>query len=147
MHFLWKKGNNFENLCLTYPCFCICCGCNSIFCHLLHIYILGTLGHFFHNWCAVYGVCKWLSTVWPAGCVHLYITLCHYHHYGDLSEIIEILKWLSGRYMLSSVCPNFLNYLLFNIWGYVPSAYSFLLWWSWKYTLSHHHHQIGSMNQ
>ena len=30
---------------------------------------------------------------------------------------------------------NSLNYLLFNIWGCVSSAYPFLLWWSWECVL------------
>ena len=63
--------------------------------------------------------------------VCLQVTPCHYHLYADLSEGIELLNCLWG--IRCRVCvkgsDNSLNYLLFNIWGCVSSAYLILLWW------------------
>ena len=65
---------------------------------IYYIYIPGALGHCFHRWCSVYGICKWSDTLWPVGRVRLFANFTfHYHHYADLPEGIE-LKCLSGIY-------------------------------------------------
>ena len=63
--------------------------------------------------------------------VCLQITPSHYHHYADSSEGIELIKCLSGI-----CCRVFVydwdysrNYIYFNIWGCVSSAYPIRLSW------------------
>ena len=41
----------------------------SVICYLC---IPGTLGHCFHYWCSVYGICKWSDTLWSVGNVRLF---------------------------------------------------------------------------
>ena len=69
--------------------------------------------------------------------VCLQITPSHYHHYADLSEGIELIKFLLG--ICCRVCVkdwgNSLEYLSYNIWGCVSSACPILLWWSWECVL------------
>ena len=100
---------------------------------IYYIYIPGTLGHCFHYWYSVYGICKWSDTLWPVVRVRLFAD------YTISLSSLCILIWrhwttkMLVRYMLPS--DNSLNYLIFNIWGCVSSAYPILLWWSWECVL------------
>ena len=51
--------------------------------------------------------------------ISLHITLPHYHHYADVSESIELLKYL---YILPRVYLNLSQF-----------SQSTLLWWLWEY--------------
>ena len=46
----------------------------------------------------------WVDACWICSVICLCITLTHNRHYGDLSESIKHLKYLSGTFCLSSVC-------------------------------------------
>ena len=65
------------------------------------------------------------------------ITPSNYHHYADSSESIELIKCSSG--ICCRVCvwdwDYSLNYLSFNIWGCVSSAYPIHLSWLWECVL------------
>ena len=61
----------------------------------------------------------------------LHITLPHYHHYADLSENIELLKYLSGTFCLECVSKmksilSIIFHAIFII-GCAHSSYPFLL--------------------
>ena len=71
----------------------------------------------------------YLMTWWSYMAI-LHITILHYHHYAGLSEGIELLKCLSAIFCLEY---SSLNYLKFNIWGCVYSAYPFFWCWLWEY--------------
>ena len=99
---------------------------------IFYIHVPGTLGPCFHYWCSVYGVCKWSDTLWYVGCVRLFAdytislsSLCRpiWRHWAT-----KMLVW----YMLPMVLDSdhSLNYILFDIWGCVSSAYPIILWWS-----------------
>ena len=67
--------------------------------------------------------------------VCLHITQPQYHHYADVSERIELLKCLSYTFCRGCAYDQVssLSYLSCNIWGYLYSAYAFLLWWLSEY--------------
>ena len=80
--------------------------------------------------------------------VCLYITTSHYHHYANLSEDIELIKCLSDILVACvRLSISFQLSIIQYVWLRVFSLH-ILLWWLRKYiyTLSYHHHQIGSMN-
>ena len=74
--------------------------------------------------------------------VCLYMTPSHYHHCANLSEDIELIKCLSDIFcgVREQDLAYSLGYPLYNTWGIS------LVMIERKYTLSYHHHQIGSMN-
>ena len=82
--------------------------------------------------------------------VYLQITPSHYHHYADLSEGIELLKYLSG--ICNRVCLRLRQFsqvsFLFNRWGCVSSAYPINspVMISRMRTLPYYQHKIGSMD-
>ena len=123
-----------------FPVVCVWDGCTTIFCHLLHIY-LGDTGNLFQLLMLL------MFSLWYLQMIG-YIMACrscsfvcrlhhHYHNYADLSEGIELIKFLSGT--CCRVCVkdwgNSLEYLSYNILGCVSSACPILLWWSWECVL------------
>ena len=69
-----------------------------------YIYIPVTLGLCFHYRCAVYGVCIWTGTWWPAGRVRVFA-----HYIISLSSLCRLVwrHWsfkVFVRYMMPSVC-------------------------------------------
>ena len=97
---------------------CVWGGCMIVFCHLLQIFIQGTLGSCFHCWCAVYGVCKWSGA------------LCPLDHIGLLLSSVRRLIWkhktsqLHVRYMLSSVCLRLSQFCQLSFIQYIGCASS-----------------------
>ena len=69
--------------------------------------------------------------------VCLYITSSHYHHRANLSEDIELMKFLSD--IFCRVCEwdyaYSLSYPFYDIWGCVFSVYLSPLWWLREYIL------------
>ena len=100
---------------------------------IYYIYIPGTLGPCFHYWCSVYGICKWLDTLWPIGRVRLFAD-----YTISLSSLCRLIwkHWTTKmlvRYMMPSVClrlRQFSQLSLYSLYGAVSSAYPILLWWS-----------------
>ena len=100
---------------------------------IYYIYIPGTLGPCFHYWCSVYGICKWLDTLWPVGRVRLFAD-----YTISLSSLCRLIwkHWTTKmlvRYMMPSVClrlRQFSQLSLYSLYGAVSSAYPILLWWS-----------------
>ena len=106
------------------------------------IYVPGVL----HYWSAVYGVCKWSGTLWPVDLVRLFPP-----YIISLSALCKHIwrQWNSKifvRYMLSNVCLRLSYLLCFYKWGCVFSLPNYLVMIVRVCTLSHYHHQIGSMN-
>ena len=109
-----------SHCCHIFPWLCVWDGCTIIFCHLLHIYIPGTLG--FHYWCSVYGICKWSDTLWPVGRVRLFAD-----YTISLSSLCRLIwkHWTTKmlvRYMMPSVClrlRQFSQLSLYSLYGAV----------------------------
>ena len=118
-------------------------GCTTIFCHLLHIYLgnTGTLFPLFVFSLLMFSL-WYLQTI---GCIIacrscsfvLQITPSHYHHNTDIWR-----HWTNKilvRYICCRVCvydwDYSRNYLSFNIWGCVSSAYPIRLSWLWECVL------------
>ena len=129
---------------------CVWDGCTVIFCHLLHIYIPGTLGPCFHYWCSVFGICKWSDTLWPVGRVRLFVD-----HTISLSSLCRPIwsHWTTKmlvRYRLPSVCLrlrrfsqlSFIQYLGLCVFSLPNSPVTIVR----MCALSYYHHQTGSMN-
>ena len=81
--------------------------------------------------------------------IRILLSPSHYHHCANLSEDIGFIKGLSD--IFCRVCEEdleyYLSYPLYNMWGCVFSVYQFPCDdWENIYTLSHYHHQIGSMD-
>ena len=87
-----------------------------------HIYIYnipGKLGFVSFITVQFDGVCK-LNTLRLDGRIHLFaLTLPPYHHYADVSEGIELLKYLS--HILSSVCLRFSKFAQLSFMQYTFS--------------------------
>ena len=107
--------------------------------NIAHIF-LGT------DLCKMY---KWLDTLWPAGCIHLFA------HCISLSSLWRLIwrHWTSKmlvRYMLSSVCLRSSQFSQLSFIQYmglcVVSLPNFLIKIMKMCTLSCYHHQIWSVN-
>ena len=113
------------------------------------IYILGKPGFCFHYYCAVYDECKYLDTFWLADRVCLFV-----HYTISLSSLCKLIwrHWtckMPVRYILSSVWVRLGIFSQLSIIQYmglcVFSLPISLVMIERIYTLSHYHHQIGSM--
>ena len=117
---------------------------------IYYIYIPGTLGPCFHYWWSVYGICKWSDTLWPAGRVRLFPDCTI-----SLSSLCRPIwrHWTTKmlvRYMLPSVCLrlrrfsqlSFIQYTGLCVFS-LPNSPVIIVRLC---TLSHYHHQTGSMN-
>ena len=100
-----------------------------------------------YAWGGCTTICCRFHTLWPDGCT-LYIALPRYHHYADISESIELLKYL---YILSSVSiiRSIPSVIFHAIYG---ALYNQLTHFSYDdcedtCTLSYYHQQIRSMTQ
>ena len=82
--------------------------------------------------------------------VCLYITPSHYHHCANLSEDMELIKFLSDIYFVE--CVSKIKYILsvihYTICGTVFTQFTHFLCDDWANIciLSYYHHQIRSMN-
>ena len=114
------------------------------------IYISGTLGPCFNYWCSVYGICKWLDTLWPTGHVRLFA-----NYTISLSSLCRLIwrHWTNKmlvRYMLPNVCLrlrqfsqlSFVQYMGLRVFS-LPNSPVMLVRMC---TLSYYHHHIGNMN-
>ena len=140
-----------SHCCHIFPWLCVWDGCTIIFCHLLHIYIPGTLGPRFHYWCSLYGICNWSDTLWPVGRVRLFAD-----YTISLSSLGKLIwrHWTSKmlvRYMPPSVCLRLrqlsqLSYIQYmGLCVFSLSNYPVMI--MRMCTLSYYHHQTGSMNR
>ena len=82
--------------------------------------------------------------------VFLYIIPSHYHHCTNLSEYIELIKYLSN--IFCGVCVSVIKHILSVIHYAIDGAVCFQLThfpfddWRNIYTQSYYHHRIRSMN-
>ena len=111
---------------------------------IYYIYILGTLGPCFNYlclvcWCSGYGICKRSDTLWPAGRVRLFAD-----YTISLSSLCRLIwRHWPNKKRLSGICCRVCvqdwdysrNYLSFNIWDSVSSAYPIRLSWLWECVL------------
>ena len=114
-------------------------------------YVAGKPGICFYYYCAVYDGCKYSNTFWLAEIVLvcLYSTPSHYHHCANLSEGIELIKYLLDVFVeCVSKIKHILSVIHFTICGDVCFQFTHFSCDDWDntYTLSHYHHQIRSMN-
>ena len=77
--------------------------------------------------------------------VCLYNTPSHYHHCANLSDGIKLIKCLSDIFCRVCKIKHFLSVIHYTICGAVCFHF-FCDDCENIYTLSYHHHQIGSMN-
>ena len=81
--------------------------------------------------------------------VYFHTTLPHYHHYADLSESIDLLKCLSGKFSLECVSKikSILPIIFHAICGAVRIQLAHFSYGDCENmsTLSCYHHQIGSV--
>ena len=80
--------------------------------------------------------------------VYLYITPSYYHHCANVSEDIDRIKCLSEIFCRVCKIRHFLSVIQYKIRGAVCFQFTHFPCDDWEnmYTLSYHHHQIGSMN-
>ena len=79
----------------------------------------------------------------------LYITQSHYHHCANLTEDIELIKCLSDIFVECVIMiKHILSFIYYTIYGAVCFQLTHFACDDREntYTLSHYHHQIGSMN-
>ena len=116
---------------------------------ICYIYITGTLGHCFHYWCSVYGICKWSDTLWPVGNVRLFTD-----YILSLSSLCRLIcgHWTTKMlawYRLPSVCLrlrqfsqlSFIQYMGLCVFSLPNSPVMIVR----MCTLSYYYNQIGSM--
>ena len=81
--------------------------------------------------------------------VCLHITLIHYHHYADLSEGIELLKYVSCTFCFKCVSEikSIISTVFHAIYGAVHIQLTHFSYYDCDNTcaLSYYYHQIGSM--
>ena len=81
--------------------------------------------------------------------VCLYSTPSHYHHCANLSEGIELIKYLSDIFVeCVSTIKHILSVIQYTICGAVCFQFTHSSCDDWDniYTLPYYHHQIESMN-
>ena len=112
------------------------------------IYIPGTLGPCFHYWWSVYGICKWLDTLWPASFVRLFAD-----YTISLSSLCRHIcrHWTTKmlvRYMLPNVCLRLRQFSQLSFIQYIglcvcslPNSPVMIL----RMCTLVHYHQTGSM--
>ena len=92
------------------------------------IYIPGKSGFWFHYYWAVYHECKQPNAFWLADRIGLFV--------HDTISLLSLYKLIWGHW----TDKMSVRYILWSAWGIS------LVMIERKYTLSYHHHQIGSMN-
>ena len=117
--FKWSRGSIYNSsyyhhqigsiylshCCHIFPRLCAWDGC-TIICWQFHIYP-GKVGFCVFYYCAVLWCAQIIELIMQYDLivvfVSLHITLPHYHHHADLTECIELLKFLSCTFCLGCV--------------------------------------------
>ena len=119
--------------------------CSVTYC----IYVPGKPGICFHYYCAVYDECKYSDTFWLTDRTRfLCSTTSHYHPCANLSEGIEVIKWLSDIFCRVCKIKHILCVIQYTIYGAVCFQFTHLPCDDWDniYALPYYHHRIGSID-